>query len=73
MIAHHNIVHLVGVNGIGRIRINLARDDSRAAQCQGAHKAIRRIFFDNQMSPARQIACAFSTDILHTIKIESRP
>ena len=73
MISHHNIVHLVGVNGIGRIGINLARDDSRVAQCDGANKAIRRIFFDNQISPAREIACTFGTHILHAIKIESGP
>jgi len=73
MIVHHNIIHLVGVNAVGRIGINLARNDSRVAQCDGAHKAIRRIFFDNQMSPASEIACTFGTNILHAIKIESRP
>lgn len=73
MIAHHNVIHLVGVNAVGRKGINLARDDSRAAQCDGAHKAIRRIFFDNQMSPAREIVSTFGTHILHAFKIESRP
>jgi hypothetical protein len=71
--AHHDVIDLEGVDGIGREEICLAWRVGCFAQGEGPHVAAHGIFVHNQATPTPKIGGAFGGHILHTIEVEGSP